>query len=205
MVSPSTSATVIPTPNRSRKPSSSNCSISSSRSALLCSTSCGYPSPMSPLRRQRSPGRPSTAAAVSADGGDSQLPEPLIVLIDDLDNHLIPAADQCAPLLAAHLKRVSDQLRLLQQRRPSFDPLILRDRPWATSGRHSSASATRTEHRSRTRSSCQRRGTCHSRCLRPPKPRLASSAPPSPATAAASSKIRTPSFTKRAANARKTK
>ena len=98
---------------------SSNCSISSSRSALVLDLV------RVPFTDESAPppaisGRPSTAAAVSADGGDSQLPEPLIVLIDDLDNHLIPAADQCAPLLAAHLKRVSDQLRLLQQRRPSL-------------------------------------------------------------------------------------
>lgn len=66
-----------------------------------------------------------SAPAAPACDADPELPKLLIVLIDDLDNRLIPAADQRAPLLAAHLKRVSDQLRLLQQRRPAFDPLIL--------------------------------------------------------------------------------
>jgi hypothetical protein len=67
------------------------------------------------------------ASKASADGEDIPLPKLLVALIDDLDNRLLPEARERAPLLAARLKRVSDQLRLLQQRRPSFDPLDLRD------------------------------------------------------------------------------
>ena len=68
----------------------------------------------------------SSAVAISADC-DIQLPRLLVALIDDLDNRLLPEARERAPLLAAHLKRVSDQLRLLQQQRPSFDQLNLLD------------------------------------------------------------------------------
>lgn len=68
---------------------------------------------------------PGSSSAKSA--GGAELPDLLIALIDDLDNHLLPEARERAPLLAARLKRVSDQLRLLQQRRPAFDMLELRD------------------------------------------------------------------------------
>jgi len=77
-------------------------------------------------RRAISPMSTSSDLAISA-GGDIQLPKLLVALIDDLDNRLLPEARERAPLLAAHLKRVSDQLRLLHQQRPSFDQLNLRD------------------------------------------------------------------------------
>ncbi len=69
----------------------------------------------------------SAALAMPADGEDIALPKGLVVLIDDLDERLLPAARERTPLLAAHLNRVSAQLRLLRQQRPSFDQLILRD------------------------------------------------------------------------------
>jgi hypothetical protein len=77
-------------------------------------------------RRAIPPMSASSALAISADE-DIQLPKLLVALIDDLDNHLLPDARERAPLLAGHLRRVSDQLRLLRQKRPSFDELNLRD------------------------------------------------------------------------------
>jgi hypothetical protein len=65
--------------------------------------------------------------AAPAGRARKELPGDLAVLIDDLDTRLLPAARDRAPLLAAHLQRVGDQLRLLQQHRPSFDQLLLQD------------------------------------------------------------------------------
>jgi hypothetical protein len=83
--------------------------------------------PEVPAPRRAIPSKSTSPTPTISPDGDVHLPKLLVALIDDLDNRLLPQARERAPLLAAHLKRVSDQLRLLQQQRPSFDELNLCD------------------------------------------------------------------------------
>jgi hypothetical protein len=46
-------------------------------------------------------------------------------LRDELDTRLLPAANEQAPNLAVYLEQISHQLRLLAQKRPTFDLSIL--------------------------------------------------------------------------------
>jgi hypothetical protein len=53
-------------------------------------------------------------------------PNTLEVFRDELDARLLPVAEERAPNLAVHLEQISHQLRLLAQKRPTFDPSALR-------------------------------------------------------------------------------
>jgi hypothetical protein len=83
-------------------------------------------------------GTPPNIALISGNGELLRRPEGLHMLIEDLDQRLLPAARDRAPLLEGYLERVADQLRLLEQQRPSFNLLNLRSAVfdlWETLGK----------------------------------------------------------------------